>query len=98
VQNGSLLKPGREAHQEKTDCGLHLLEPRLVDSDTTVVIPFDERVLFIHSPNCAKFSSRDSEIAQSLDAISGGEILASSRRFGKRWLPGTVGISGSPGV
>jgi hypothetical protein len=69
-----------------------------VDSDTTVVIPFDERVIFIHSPNRAKFSGRYSEIAQTLDSISGTQILASSRGFDQRWLPGTVGISGSPGI
>ncbi len=42
-----------------------------MDSDTSVVIPFDERVIFIDLPNCAKFSSRHSEIAQTFDAISG---------------------------
>jgi hypothetical protein len=35
--------------------GLNLLERRLVDSHSTVIIPFDERVLFVCSLNCAGF-------------------------------------------
>jgi hypothetical protein len=42
-----------------------------VDSYTTIVIPFDDRVIFVHLPNCAKFSGRHSEVTQTLDAISG---------------------------
>jgi len=61
-----------------------------VNSYTAVVIPFDERVIFINLPNCAKFSSRHSEIAQTFDAISGTQILASAGRVDKRWLPGSV--------
>jgi hypothetical protein len=57
---------------------------------TTVVIPFDESVIFINLPNRTKFSGRHSEIAQTLDPISGTQILASARRFDKRWLLGTV--------
>ena len=52
-------------------CRLHFLKRWLVNSYTTVAIPFDERVVFIHLPNCAKFSCRHSEIAQTCDAISG---------------------------
>jgi hypothetical protein len=61
-----------------------------VKSHTTVVIPFDERVIFINLPNYAKFSSRHSEIAQAFDAISGTQFLASAGRVDKRWLLGTV--------
>ena len=61
-----------------------------MNSYTAVVIPFDERVIFINLPNCAKFSSRHSEIAQTFDAISGTQILASAGRVDKRWLPGSV--------
>ena len=69
---------------------LHLFERRLVDSYAPVVIPFDESVIFIDLPNCPKFSSRNSEIAQTFDAISGTQISASAGRVDKRWLLGTV--------
>ena len=42
-----------------------------MESDTTVIIPFDDRVIFVGLLNCAEFSSRLSEVAQTLDAISG---------------------------
>jgi hypothetical protein len=69
---------------------LKFLERRLVNSDTTAVIPFDDRVIFVHLPNCAKFSSRHSEVAQTLDAISGTQLLTSGGGFEKRRLLGTV--------
>jgi hypothetical protein len=50
---------------------LNLLEPRLVESHAPVIIPFDDRVLFIRSLNRAKFPGRLSEVAQTLDTISG---------------------------
>jgi hypothetical protein len=49
-----------------------------MNSYTTVVIPFDESVIFINLPNRAKFSGRHSEIALTLDTISGNQILASA--------------------
>ena len=61
-----------------------------MNSYTSVVIPFDERVIFVNLPNCAKFSSRHSEIAQTFDAISGTQISARAGRVDKRWLLGTV--------
>jgi hypothetical protein len=69
---------------------LNLLERRLVDSHTTVIIPFDDRVIFVRLLNCAEFSSRLSEVAQTLDAISGIQFLAGGKGLGERWLPGTV--------
>jgi hypothetical protein len=57
------------------DRRLNLLERRLVESHATVVIPLDDRVLFVSSLNCAEFSSRLSEVAQTLDAISGSQFL-----------------------
>ena len=71
-------------------CGLHPLERRLVDSDTSVIIPFDERIIFIHLSNRPKFSGRHSEVTQTLDAITGTQISASAGRVDKRWLLGTV--------
>jgi hypothetical protein len=61
-----------------------------VNSYAPGVIPFDECVIFIDLPNGPKFSSRHSEIAQTFDAISGNQSLASARRFDKRWLLRTV--------
>jgi hypothetical protein len=55
---------GKGLRKRRDGLCLHFLERRLVDSYTTVVIPFDERVIFIDLPNCAKFSSRHSEVAQ----------------------------------
>jgi hypothetical protein len=52
-------------------CELHLLERWLVESHTTIIIPFDDCVLFVRSLNCAEFSSRLSEVTQTLGAISG---------------------------
>jgi len=69
---------------------LNLLEPGLVESHTTVIIPFDDRVIFVRLLNCAEFSSRLSEVAQTLDAISGIQVLVAGRGLGERWLPGTV--------
>jgi hypothetical protein len=70
--------------------GLNLLEPRLVESRATVVIPLDDRVLFISSLNCAEFSVRLSEVAQTLDAISRIQFLVGGRRLGEAWLLGAV--------
>jgi hypothetical protein len=64
--------------------GLNLLGPRLVESYTTVIIPFDHRVIFVNLLNCAEFSSRLSKVAQTLDAISGFQFLIDGRGFGER--------------
>jgi hypothetical protein len=61
-----------------------------VDFYTIVIIPFDDRVIFIHLPNCAEFSRRQSEVAQTLNAISGTQFLTSAGRVDKRWLLRTV--------
>jgi hypothetical protein len=61
-----------------------------VDSHTTVVIPLDDRVLLVGSLNGAEFSRWLSEVAQTLDAISGSQLLAGPRGLGERWSLGTV--------
>jgi hypothetical protein len=61
-----------------------------VDPHTTVIIPLDDRVIFVSLLNCAEFSSRLSEVAQTLDAISGNQFLIGDRRVGEGWLFGTV--------
>jgi hypothetical protein len=70
--------------------GLNFLERRLVESHTTVIIPFDDRVIFVRLLNCAEFSSWLSEVAQSLDATSGIQFLVGGRGLGERWPLGTV--------
>ena len=69
---------------------LNLLERRLVDSHTTVIIPLDDRVLFVSSLNCAEFSIRLSEVAQTLDAISGSQPLIGGGGLGERWSLGAI--------
>jgi len=70
--------------------GLNLLEPGLVKSLTTVIIPFDDRVIFVRLLNCAEFSSRLPEVAQPLDAISGIQFLVAGSGLGEPWLRGSV--------
>ena len=61
-----------------------------MESHTTVIIPFDDRVIFVSSLNCAEFSSRLSEVAQTLDAISGNQFLVAGSGLGERWPLGAV--------
>jgi hypothetical protein len=69
-----------------------------VESHTTVIIPLDDRVIFVRLLNRAEFSSRHSEGAQTLDAISGIQFLVGGRGIGERWLPGTICVRGRPGM
>src|ERR1700730_14330325 len=78
--------------------GLNLLEPRLVESHTAVIIPSDDRVIFVSLFNCAESSSRLSEVAQTLHAISGIQFLVGDRGLGERWLLGTIGVRSGPGA
>jgi hypothetical protein len=71
---------------------LNLLERGLMDSHATVVIPLDDRVLLIGSLNCAEFSSRLPEVAQTFNTISWSQFLAGGRGFGERWPLGTVRV------
>ena len=48
-----------------------------MESLTAVIIPFDDRVILVSLLNRTEFSSRLSEVAQSLDAISGIQFLVS---------------------
>jgi hypothetical protein len=61
-----------------------------VHSLATVIIPVNDRVIFVGLLDCAQFSGRLSEVAQTLDAISGIQLLARGRRLGEPWLLGTV--------
>jgi hypothetical protein len=69
-----------------------------VESYTTVIIPLDDRVILVSLLNCAEFSSRLSEVAQTLDAISGTQFLVGGRRLDERWLLGTVWVRSRSGV
>jgi hypothetical protein len=61
-----------------------------MESHTTVTIPFDDCVIFVSLLYRAEFSSWLSEVAQTLDAISGIQFLIVGRGLGERWLLGTV--------
>ena len=65
---------------------LNFLEPTLVYSSATVIIPLNDGVVFVSLLNCAKLSSRLPEVAQSLDSISGIQFLVIATRLDKRWL------------
>jgi hypothetical protein len=62
----------------------------LVESHTTVIIPFNDSVVFVSLLNCAEFSSRLSEVAQTLDAISGIQFLAGGGGLGEGRFLGTI--------
>jgi hypothetical protein len=62
----------------------------LVQSHTTIIIRFDNRVIFVSLLNCAEFPSRLSEVAQTFDAISGIQFLVGGGGLGERRLLGTV--------
>jgi hypothetical protein len=89
-ENQQNLRKLLQGPQTGGRCGLNLLEPRLVDSRTAVIVPFDNRVIFVCSFNCAEFSCLLSEVAQTLDSISGIDLLASAGGLCERGLFGTV--------
>jgi quercetin dioxygenase-like cupin family protein len=80
-------KAGTVQHMDAHTRTMHLLackgtnllanffEPRLAQSHTTVVIPLYKRVVFVRLLNCTEFSSRLSEISQTLDAITGKLVM-----------------------
>jgi len=69
-----------------------------VHSDATVIVPFDDGVVFIRSFNRAECSRRLTEVAQSLDTISGSKLLAAGHGLGQRWLPGSIGVRSGAAV
>jgi hypothetical protein len=62
----------------------------LAESHTAVIIPFDDCVIFVSLLNCAEFSSRLSEVAQALDAISGTQFLIGGSGLDERGFLGAV--------
>jgi hypothetical protein len=69
---------------------LNLLKPWLMESGATVIIPFDNRVIFVRLLHCAYFSRRLAEVPQTFDAISWLQLLAGGWGVGERRSPGTV--------
>jgi len=61
-----------------------------MESCTTIIIPFDDRVIIVSLLNRAEFSRRLSEIAQTLHAISRIQFLVGGRGLGERWLLRTI--------
>jgi hypothetical protein len=57
----------------------------LLQSVATVIVPFDDRVIVVCLLNGSEFSRRPSEVAQTLDAISGIQFLPAGGGLGERW-------------
>ena len=74
------------------------VQSRFVDSPKGAVTEADDLVSSLMKArgypvsllNCAEFSSRLSEVAQTFDAISGIQFLVGGRGIGERWFLGTV--------
>jgi hypothetical protein len=79
-----------EVHEVLTGCLADFLEPRLMDSHTTVIIPFDNRVIFVRSLDGTQFPSRYSEVAQTFNPITANQLLACGRRRCERRPLGAV--------
>jgi hypothetical protein len=76
------FSPIYELHSRPNN-SLNLLKPRLMQSRTAVVVPFDHRVVFVSLHNCAEFPRPLPEIAQTLNAISGIWFRLLWRRLGE---------------
>jgi hypothetical protein len=61
-----------------------------VESHATVIIPFDDRLIFVRCSTVPNSPVGFPKFAQTLDAISGIQFLAGGRGLGEQWLPGTV--------
>jgi hypothetical protein len=59
-------------------------------SRATVVIPFDDRILFVSSFNRAELVRWFSEIAQPLDTITGSQFRVGSRGLSEWWSFRTI--------
>jgi hypothetical protein len=61
-----------------------------MESHTTVIVPFHDRVIFVSLLYGSEFSGRFSEVLQTLDAISRIEFLVGDSGLDKPWLLGTI--------
>jgi len=62
---------------------VYLFEPWLVASHSTVIIPVDDHVILVRLLNPTKFCGRLSEVAPTLDAISGMQFRVGRRELGR---------------
>jgi len=62
----------------------------LVESCTTIVIPFDYRVFFVGSLNRTQFPIWFSEVAQTFDPISGIQFRVGGTGLAQWRLLGTI--------
>ena len=69
-----------------------------MDSYSTVIIPLNDCVLVVSSLNSAEFSIGLSEVAQTLDAISGTQVLIGRGRRPERWSLGAIRVGDRPSV
>jgi len=67
-----------------------LLEPRLVQSHATVIIPLYKCIVFVGLLNCSEFSSRLPKISQALNAITGIQFRVGSKGLHESWSLGSV--------
>ena len=69
---------------------LGFLQPRLMLSCATVVIPLYDCVLFVSSLHGAELSCWFSKVAQALDAIPGSQVRVRARGPIERWTLGAI--------
>ena len=67
-----------------------LPKPREMEPDATVIIPFDDWVIFVGLLNRAEFSGGLPKSRKPFDPISRIQLLARGTRYGKRRLFGLV--------
>jgi hypothetical protein len=60
---------------------LNLLKPWQAQPDATFTVPFHDCIFFVRALYGAEFSSRLAEVAQTLDAIAGSQMLATRTRL-----------------
>jgi hypothetical protein len=72
---------------------LNFLKPRLMHSRATVVIPLYDCVILVCALNGAELVCWFSEIAQTLDAITGNQFRVGSRKPRERWPLGAICVS-----
>jgi len=62
----------------------------LLESLASIIIPFDHSILLVSLLDCAQLSRRLSEVAQTLDAISGLQFLVGASGIGESRLSRAV--------
>jgi hypothetical protein len=85
-----LVADDRCAVRSSSSGTLNLLKPPLSNSVASVIIPLHDRILVVRLLHGAEFSGRLSEVAQTLDPISGIQFVAGGRGSGERRPSGTV--------